>query len=68
MCLTCPHETNPYTFDKPGSTLLNIEKSDKCLYHSASFSLNADFYALECLGDRTPITHIKSSNKDSVEC
>jgi len=40
--------------------LVELTDGKSCLYHSASFSLNSDYYVLECLGDRIPITFIKN--------
>ncbi len=67
-CLTCPSEPEPYKYVKPSTNQMDITESTNCLYYSASFSLNANFYALECRGDRLPITYIKSTEDKTIEC
>lgn len=67
-CLTCDHVknvTNEYV--DPAKNLKLFWGSEKCLYHSASFSANGDYYALECLGDRVPITYIKSTLDEKLK-
>lgn len=66
-CLTCSDsKLVPKVFIEPSKNQSQFDSSDKCLYHSASFSQNGDYYALECLGDRIPITFIKSTINESV--
>lgn len=61
-CLTCKDSDElPEVYEEPSKNLLQFNSSERCLYHDASFSSDGGFYALECLGDRLPITYIKSS-------
>lgn len=62
QCLTCQDSDKvAKEFVEPYKNLKPFNDSVRCLYHTASFSLNGDYYALECLGDRIPVTYIRSS-------
>ncbi len=68
VCLTCKDSNNlKKEFKEPVNNQLEFTESTKCLYFSASFSTNGDFYALECLGDRIPITYIKSTMNEKLD-
>lgn len=61
-CLTCKDAKNlPDNYTEPTKHMREFNASEKCLYHDASFSSDGGYYALECLGDRLPITYIRSS-------
>lgn len=69
VCMTCKDSHKlPETYINPGNlkNQINFDNGTKCLYHSASFSTDGDFYALNCLGDRIPITYIKSIKNESI--
>lgn len=67
QCLTC-NETITIPITEPAENSVLIGESGNCLYYFASFSVGSDYYALECLGDRIPITYIKSIDDKSIEC
>lgn len=66
-CLTC-QDSNKVAkeFYEPAKNLVRFNETFRCLYHTASFSLNGEFYALECLGDRIPVTYIRSSINEKL--
>ena len=66
-CLTC-NDSIVVPFNKPFENSAYIGSSDSCLYYSATFSLSGGYYALECLGEKIPITYLKSSTDKSIEC
>ncbi len=59
-CLTCVDKESVPKHTNPIDNSVDIAEGKACLYYSASFSTNADFYVLECLGDRIPVSYIKS--------
>lgn len=65
-CLTC-NDTIKVPYTDPNLNSVLVGEGTNCLYYSASFSQGGDYYALECLGDRIPITYIKSTNDKTVE-
>ena len=65
-CLTCNNITIPY--EDPSQHTVRLDSSENCLYYTASFSNNGDYYVLECMGDRIPISYIKKSDNSSFEC
>lgn len=67
ICLTCKDaEKLPEVYVKPIKNMSMFNSSERCLYHDVSFSTEGEFYALECLGDRLPITYIRSASDESV--
>jgi dipeptidyl aminopeptidase/acylaminoacyl peptidase len=65
--LTCQDSANlPKTINTSDKNLLGFYASEKCLYHTASFSYNGEYFALDCLGDRIPITTIRSVASPNV--
>lgn len=66
QCLTC-NETITIPITEPAENSVLIGESGNCLYYFASFSVGSDYYALECLGDRIPITYIKSIDDKTIE-
>ncbi len=68
FCMTCKDsEKLKKEFKEPANNMFEFTESNYCLYFSASFSTNGDFFALECLGDRIPITYIKSTMNKELE-
>lgn len=65
-CLTC-NDTIKLAHTEPSENSVPLGSSENCLFYSASFSQGGDFYALECLGDRIPITFIKSVDDRTLE-
>ncbi|CAF0793607.1 unnamed protein product [Brachionus calyciflorus] len=63
-CLTC-NSSFTMPFEDPSAHTHSLASENNCLYHSASFSNTGDYYVLECLGDRIPITYIKSAENSS---
>ena len=66
-CLTC-NSTIEIPHVDPALNSVPLISSEYCLYHAASFSTNGDYYVLECLGDRIPITYVKSTEDKKLEC
>ncbi len=46
---------------------MNLEDTGTCLYNSPSFSPNTDYYILDCLGDKIPMTYVKSIKNKTYE-
>jgi hypothetical protein len=69
-CLTCSlnNQTIQVNYEEPAQRQTSILASELCLYNAASFSPSAEFYVLECLGDRLPITYVKSTESKHAEC
>lgn len=65
-CLSCKDIKNVPKTTNPLDNLIELTDGKSCLYHSASFSLNSDYYVLECLGDRIPITFIKNVEEKTI--
>lgn len=59
-CLTCNFTGVLPPVNNPSQNAMPITDGKSCLYHAASFSTDGDYYVLECLGDRIPITFIKN--------
>lgn len=66
ICLTC-NSSIKIDHTDPFENSVDLGSTDHCLYYSAVFSLNSEYYALECLGDRIPIVWLKDSRNESVE-
>lgn len=67
LCLTC-NSSIKIEHDDPSAHMQPLASETNCLYHSAHFSVNGDYYILECLGDRIPISWIKNSENSSYSC
>ena len=66
-CLTCNETEIIPPVIKPSENSALLTDSQSCLYYSASFSTNGDYYALECLGERIPITYIKKVDEKKIK-
>lgn len=66
QCLTC-NDTIKIPFTEPVDNSVPLATSENCLYYMATFSQGGGYYVLECLGDRIPITYVKSVDEPTFE-
>ena len=66
-CLTC-NSSVEYPVEDPAKNAVRLNNSENCLYYSATFSTEGEYYVLECLGDKIPVVYLKSENNPSLEC
>lgn len=64
--MTCDPNMS-YAYENPSENFYEFVDAKYCLYNSASFSTNGDFYVLECLGDKIPTVTLKSEKNSNLE-
>jgi hypothetical protein len=69
-CLTCllNNQTVNLWHDDPSAHMSTLYSGDNCLYNTAFFSPNSDYYILECLGNTIPMTYVKSTENKHIQC
>ena len=61
--------TEDMPHEHPTKHMHTFSESGRCLYHAASFSKgDGDYFVLECLGDRVPVTYVRSLVHVAYEC